>query len=438
MKWVFLLGVLLSIPAFTIFFRSESKRLVQGCFVLGVSMFVLVPNVWAAPIAWPGWPGPVKGLEVSSVDGLAIAMILATRPVRVPAYIKIVFGLFCLALFVSTFVGSQLMPAGFYIVQVFRSLLLFLAVARACGSVKGAPVALLAGLGTGLLYEAVLTVQEHFSGNSRPGGNLGHSNFLGLASDFVTFPMLALFLGTRRLWPAGILFGSFVIALYGGSRATMGLFAIGVVLTLFLSILHGRSSRKFAFGFAALLLLLAAAPAMMWAVNNRSQQSLDASDAERDAMKLAAQMIIADHPLGVGPNQYVVVANTGGYSARAGVGWNFANRSAPVHDVYYLVTAEMGMLGLIGFMGTIVAFIGFGFRKLRQRSGDESNELMPGLLATMIVISVHISYEWVFMHFVLHYMFAVAGGMMVGVGALTWKSARSRSIPLAQAKPSHA
>jgi hypothetical protein len=365
-------------------------------------------------------------------------MILATRPVRVPTLVKVAFGLFCLALLVSTFAGYQFMPAGFYIAQVFRSLLLFLAVARVCGTVKGAPITLLSGLGIGLLYEAILTVQQHFSGNARPGGNLGHSNFLGLASEFVTFPTLALLLGTRRYWPAGVLLGSFLIALYGGSRATMGLFAIGVVLTLLLSILHGTSSRKFGFGSAALLLLLVAAPAMIWAVNKRSEQSLVASDTERDDMKLAARMIIADHPLGVGANQYVVVANTGGYSARAGVGWNFANRSAPVHDVYYLVTAEMGMLGLIGFAGTIVAFIAFGLNKLRQRSEDESYELMPGLLATMIVISVHISYEWVFMHFVLHYMFAIAAGMIVGVGALARKSPRLHSLSFTQAKPSHA
>ena len=38
-----------------------------------------------------------------------------------------------------------------------------------------------------------------------------------------------------------------------------------------------------------------------------------------------------------------------------------------------------------------------------------------------IVASVHISFEWVFMHFVLHYMFAIGAGLLVGV------LARSRS-----------
>lgn len=438
MHWIFLFGVLASIPVLTSIFRSDPKRLVQGCFLLGLSMFVLAPSLWAAPIPWPGWPGPVKGLEVSYVDGVAVAMILATKPVRIPWSIKLPFGLFCLGLLVSSFTGYQVEPAVFYDAQLIRSILLFIAIARVCAVTKGAPIALLAGLGAGLCYEAVLAVRQHFSGDPRPGGNLGHSNFLGLTSEFVTFPVLAALLAGRRLWPAAVLFAAFLIAVVGGSRATLGLFAIGFVLTLVLSIKHGRSSRKYAFGSAAVLLLLIASPVMLWGVHQRSDQSVDASDSERTSMKAAARMIMADHPFGVGANNYVLVANTGGYSQRAGVAWNWANRSAPVHDVYYLVGAETGLLGLTGFVLTIAAFILLGFRNLKRRGDDESNELIPGLLAAMIIVSVHISYEWVFMSFMPHYMFAIAGGMLVGLTASPRKVAPPRPALVALAEPSHA
>jgi O-antigen ligase len=202
------------------------------------------------------------------------------------------------------------------------------------------------------------------------------------------------------------------------------LFVIGLVLTLVFSIQHGTSSRKIAFGGAALLLLLCSTPVMVWALNHRSEQSKESSDIERNAMKSAARMMIADHPLGVGANQYVLVANTGGYSARAGVAWNFDSRSAPVHDTYYLVTAELGFMGLVGFLGMIAGFILVGWRALRRRSSDEISELVPGLLAAMIVASVHISFEWVFMNFIAHYMFAVAAGLLVGVVARTRRPVR--------------
>lgn len=422
MKWAFLAALVLLIPLLTALLRSQPRYLIHTCFVAGVLMLVAVPKLWAAPIPWPGWPGPVKGIEVNVIDSISAALILSTRPVRIPLSVKLPFLLYFLAVIVSSFVAYQSMPAAFYVWQLIRSVALFVAIARVCGTVSGAPVALIAGLGVGLGYEAVLAAKEFVGGDPRPGGNLGHSNFLGLASDFVVFPTMALLLGTKRfLWPAAVVGAGMIIAVVGGSRATLGLFAIGLVLTLVFSLQHGTSSRKMAFGGAALLLLLCSTPVMVWALNHRSAESKESSDVERNAMKSAARMIIADHPLGVGANQYVIVANTGGYSQRAGVAWNYGSRSAPVHDTYYLVTAELGFVGLIGFLGTIVGFIALGWRTLRRRSEDETSELVPGLLATMIVVSVHVSYEWVFMNFVLHYMFALAAGLLVGVVA------RSRS-----------
>jgi hypothetical protein len=438
-KWVFLLAVLLSIPVLTRVFRNSEKHLVWGCFVLGAGLFLWVPSIWSAPIPWPGWMGPIHGLEVSCIDGLTIAMVLATKPVRIPLSVKLAFGLFCVGLAVSTMAAYLFMPALFYIVQVLRSLFLFLAVARVCGTVKYAPHALLAGLGVGLTYEALNATYQHYvNGVFRPGGNLGHSNFLGLASDFVVFPMVALLLSTRRFWPAFVVVSGLMIAVVGGSRASMGLFAIGVMLTFFFSLVHGVSGRKVGFGLAVVLMLLAAAPAMLSSVHRRTEQSLTDSDLERSVMKIAAKMMIDDHPLGIGANQYVMVNNTGGYAERAGLAWNFNSRAAPVHDVYYLWTAELGWLGVAGALATIASLIALGFRKLRVRSDDEMNEIMPGLLATMIIAAIHMSYEWVFMTALLHYMFAVAAGLMVAVAARSPKSAQARPVMMPRAEPVHA
>lgn len=399
-------------------------------------MFVLVPSAWAAPIPWPGWPGAVQGIEINIIDSIAVALILSTKSVRIPWFIKASFAIFCLAILISTFDAYQWIPALFYAFQLFRAALLFVAIARACASVPQAPVALVAGLGLGLFYEAVFAIYQYHAGDPRPGGNLGHSNFLGLASDFVVLPTMALMLGTRRLiWPGIVLLSGFAIALVGGSRATLGLYCIGLLLVLLFSFRHGFSARKTAFGGAGAMLLLVAVPVVVIFGNHRTEQSIESSDAERSEMKVAAGMMIADHPLGVGPNQYVVVANSGGYSQRAGVAWNYANRSAPVHDVYYLITAETGFLGLIGFVTIIFSFILLGFQMLRRQSKDESNELVPGLLATMIIVSVHISYEWVFMQFVLHYLFAVAAGLMVAVAARTAGPVKRRTMPTVAATP---
>lgn len=428
MKWVFLAALISLVPLLTLMLRARPQLLVFASFATGAAMFVISPSAWAAPIPWPGWPGPVQGLEINIIDPIAIALILSTKPVSIPGYIKVSFAIYCLAIAISTFCAYQWEPAVFFIFQLFRAALVFLAVARTCASVARAPVALLAGLGLGLVYEAVFAIYQYHTGDPRPGGNLGHSNFLGLASDFVVLPTMALLLGTRRLfWPGAVLLAGFAIAVVGGSRATLGLYGAGLLIVLILSVWHGASARKMAFSGAAALLLLVAVPVVSLLGNHRTEQSIESSDEERNAMKDAAGMMIADHPLGVGANQYVLVANTGGYSQRAGIAWNYTSRSAPVHDVYYLVTAETGFLGLIGFVAIILSFILLGFQILRRRSKDESNELAPGLLAALIIISVHISFEWVFMFFVIHYLFAAIAGLTVAVAARTASESKRRS-----------
>jgi hypothetical protein len=430
-KWVFLLALMICTPALAGLLRSKPRYLVQTCFVLGVSIFVLGPKLWAAPIPWPAWPGPVKGLEVSFVDAIAVALIASTRSVRIPWTIKLSFAIYCLAIVISTFAAFQKMAAIFYAWQLFRTALLLVAIARVCVTEPGAPTALLTGLGFGLLYEAGLVLSQVLRGAARPGGNFPHANFLGLAADFAVFTNVSLMLGSRRLlWPAATVAAGFIIALFGGSRATLGLFAAGVALTTVLSLQHKKNSRKYAFAGAMALMLLVSAPVMLWASSRRSDAAKESSDAERASMKAAARMIIADHPFGVGANQYVVVANTEGYSARAGVAWNEDNRAAPVHDTYYLITAELGWIGLIGLLAMLTSFIALGVRCLRRHVPGESGELVPGLLATMILVAVHINFEFVFMDFVLHYLFAISAGMLVAVAARAKRAAR---VPAAAA-----
>jgi hypothetical protein len=425
MKWVFLLALLIGTPALAGLLRSKPRYLVHTCFFLGASIFVIASKLWAAPIPWPAWPGPVKGLEVSFVDGISLALIVSTKGVRIPWSVKLSFLIYCFAIVVSTFAAFQPEAALFYAWQVFRTAVLLVAIARVCATERRAPVALLAGLGVGLVYEAALVIWQYLHGVERAGGNLG-PNFLGLAADFAVFTTLSLMLGTRRtLWPAAIVFAGFVTAVLGGSRAALGLFAIGVILTTLLSIRHKASSRKYAFAGALGLLMIASVPVMIWAASRRTEAAKASSDAERAAMKAAARMIIADHPFGVGANQYVVVANTGGYSARAGVAWNEDNRAAPVHDTYYLITAELGFIGLIGLVAILGSFIMLGLRCSRRHLPDESGELVPGLLATMVLAAVHIAYEFVFMDFILHYLFAIAAGMLVAIAARAKKTARA-------------
>lgn len=440
MKWVFLLAVVMLAPAVFGWIQSDRRNLVRVCFLFGASILLVGPTLWSAPVAWPTWPAPVKGTEISFIDSVALALFFSAPKVRIPSSIKISYLLLCLALLISTCVAYNHIAALFYVWEFLRTTLLFLAMARVCASEPRAAIAFIGGLCVGMMGEGVWVVLQYLQHAERPGGSFGHSNTMGIAADFAIFPALALVLGIRRaLLPSAAVVSGLVCAVLGGSRASMGLFAAGIFLTIVLSIMQKSSSRKYAIFGAMTLLVMIAAPAMIWSVKQRTAESTVSSDKDRAAMKDAASMMIADHPLGVGANQYVIIANTGGYSQRAGVPWNEDNLRAPVHDTYYLVTAELGFFGLAGMLAMFGSFIVLGFKLLRRQLPDDYSVLVPGLLATTIIVAVQISYEFTFMQFVLHDLFAINAGMLVALLARN-SALRTRvaKVPARSAALSHA
>ncbi len=437
MKWIAIGGLLALIPLLTALFRSQPKYLVHACFAMGALVFVLEPFLAFSPISW-SWPGAVKGIQLSILDTIAISMIFATKSVRFPLGIKVGLLIYLTALAISTFNASPMMASVFYVWQFLRAVLVFIAVARASAMIKGAPIALVAGLGSAMIVEAVLATRQYIGGETQPGGTLGHRNILGLTSHFAVMPLFALLLaGRRNLLAALVVLAGLVIALVGGSRATIGLYAIGLVITAVLSIRHKMTGRKAGFAVAAVVALALSAPAMMWALERRGESALQSSDEERRALTEAARMIIADYPLGVGANQYLVVANVGGYSDRAGVPWNYANRSAPVHNSYYLVAAELSIVGLVGFITMLASMLFLGLRSMGRLIADERSELFIGLLAALVVVCAHLAFEWLFVTVYIHYLLAMNLGAMSGIAAtLRQRSRRGARAPGAAASAS--
>lgn len=428
MKWIVLGGLLALIPVLTVLLRSRPNFLVHACYFMGLLVFFFDPYLNIGPVTWE-WPGVVKGIEITIVDIIAVSILLATPSVRTPLGLKIGLGIYVLALIISSLMAKVTPPAIFYIWQFCRAIVVFLAVARATAAQKGAPFALVAGIGTATLIEAVVAAKQYIGGNPAAGGTLGHRNILGLTSHFAVMPAFALLLaGRRNLAAIAVVLAGAIIALTGGGRATIGLFGIGVAITTVLSIRHKMTGRKSIIAGLAVLLLVLSAPAMMWAVSRRSAEARISSNEERAAMMFAARMIISDHPLGVGPNQYLMVANLGGYSERAGVAWNYANRSAPVHNSYLLVWAELGIIGLIGLITMLISTVLVGLSAMRRLAWDERSELMIGLVATLIVASAHIAFEWLIVTNYVHYLLAMSMGALVGIAATLRQRSGSRVV----------
>jgi O-antigen ligase len=200
------------------------------------------------------------------------------------------------------------------------------------------------------------------------------------------------------------------------SRATLALAGGGMAATLLFSCAKGMTGRK---GAVLVLLLLVSAIVgpLAWQSmrERRGAEGVESSNSERAAFKRAAWMIIGDYPFGIGPNQYVVVANVGGYSQRAGVNWNSGSRATSVHNSYLLVWAETGLIGFVTMLFLLWSPVLSGLRMAYRYRRNPKSEVLLGFSVALLVFGVHLLFEWAWVLFIAQYMFAIYAGATVGM-----------------------
>ena len=179
-----------------------------------------------------------------------------------------------------------------------------------------------------------------------------------MVSHFIVYPFFALLLaGERGFFAYAVSFTGALIAVLTTSRATLGFAGMGYVLMFMLSAFRGWTARKtkvMAVGAIAVALL---SPLVVVSFEKRFSSNAETSYLEPDevrvALEKAAQMILSDHPMGVGVNHYVQAANIHGYNQRAGLDWT--SSGAYVHNVYWLVAAETGYIGFARLCYFVIA-----------------------------------------------------------------------------------
>lgn len=418
MKWAALAVALASIVPLASWLRRNPRHAPKLWTLVGFLPFAIGAfHFYMAAISWPMWPGYVKGIEVSILDLLAVALYFSLPRSRHPLPFRLSMALYFSAVLLSALQAPVPTAVLFYAWQLSRMFLLYAVVARACADHRVVP-AILTGMVIGLCFEAFHAIWQRFAlGMLQPGGTLGHQNYLGLMSHFVTFPWLAMLLAGERTWQAtvGPLAGV-IIAVLTVSRATIGLVAAGSVALFSLSALRRWTTRKSLFFMAGLTISCIVAPFVVSSFGERfnGRPSAESYD-ERAAFEKAAGMMISDHPMGVGANYYVVAANVGGYNARAGVAWVIGSDSANVHNIYYLVTAETGYVGLIAFLATIFQPLIVAFRCGWRNRSDRRGDLLLGFGVSLLIVYIHSYFEWIAITFSAQYMLALSVGLVAGL-----------------------
>jgi O-antigen ligase len=235
--------------------------------------------------------------------------------------------------------------------------------------------------------------------------------------------------GKRGILPVAVLLAGVVVEVLTTSRATIGLGACAYAVIFTISALRRWTGRKALVLLLGSILIVAATPIVLSSFDRRFAAERQSEYDERAAFVGAASMMLSDHPLGVGPNNYVVAANVGGYNARSGVTPSAASLSAHVHNIYWLVAAETGYLGLVTFVFLLLRPLAVAFRCGWRSRGDLRGDLLLGIGVALSTVYIHSFFEWIFITFEAQYMLAVEVGLMVGVARQLgyWRPYHARS-----------
>jgi O-antigen ligase len=416
-KWVGLIIVLAAVVPVSWWLRHHPYQTPKVSFLLGFLPFVFVPlHLFMAGVSWTDWPGFVHGFEFSVLDGLVIAVWFSTPRGVQPLPFKFSMTLYFLAVLLSTLQARTPIAALFYPWQLGRMFVVYVTVTRWVSADQRVAPALLKGMAAGLFLEAGIAIWQRFGlGLLQPEGTFDTQNLLGVISHFVTFPFFALLLrGSPELLPALVVFAAIVVEALTTSRATIGLAGFGFIILFFLSAVRKWTTRKMLILLTGAAMTTMVAPLALSSFEQRQFVNSEiTSDTDRESFIRAAVTMFSDHPLGIGSNHYVSVANSEGYNQNAGVQPN--SRGSIVHNVYWLVASETGWLGLITFLllllGPLIAAFSCGWRNRVDKRGD----LLIGIGVGLLIVYIHSFFEWIFVLSETQYMFAMQVGLVAGL-----------------------
>ena len=132
----------------------QAQYMSQACFLVGVLPFFL-----NFIFMWRRFRGPI-GRASSKASNFGARCPRARNALRhsdhvwTPLPVKLFFGVYLLGLVISTIAGQQAIPAIFYLWQLMRAVLVYLAVSRAALVAPQAPMALVAGMAGSVMFES--------------------------------------------------------------------------------------------------------------------------------------------------------------------------------------------------------------------------------------------------------------------------------------------
>lgn len=395
MKWLVLACVLCGGYALGVALRARKSAVAALVFALG--LLVLFNDISFTPGSLEQYRGTDRGFDVSLLDVAAYVLYFAAPPASRPAPFRAVR----YAYFAVGLASLALAPAPLYGVFTLWSLLkvylMISALYRAFEDVELVGV-LYKGLSVGLIYLLIVCLyQRYVQGVNQVAGTFAHQNTMGMAAYMAAAAIFPLVIrGDGGRLSAGAIASATLVVILSLSRGC--LVALPAILaTLSVASIVRKPTRQKAWvivlGFAAALVLGAKSFDTIFA---RFTGAPERSAESRVIYEAMAHAMFRDHPLGVGLNQFSLMAGDDGYmSVAAAMDASWVSPNALVHNIYLMTLAELGIAGLVLYVALIGQPILAALRGAWRHKNDLRGELLFGCFAGLVAFSIHGQLEWV-------------------------------------------
>jgi O-antigen ligase len=438
MKWVVFAAALLVIAPFNSWLRRNPHHVPAIWSLAGLLVFIqgMAYFTKIGLVSWPSLPLTTHGLEVTVLDLVLAALWLAqprggrATPLTVARLVYVV------AIVASMAQAQHPMAVLFVAWQMLRMYFAFSVVVHACRDPR-VPGALLRGMSAGVLFTCALSLsQRYLAGFHETTGPFEHQNLVAMMCNFAVLPTFSLFLVRRThlltmLTPlAGII--AVVLSLSRGGLA-VAVLGLGAVLVFSL---RQFTDRKLAIALSGLLIVAAvlvkAADQLEIRFMQRSYGTFAATgdQDERARLELASQLMLRDHPLGVGANHFTIALHTGGYFERVGLmpHWSAMGSrvtdEVKVHNLYWMIATELGALGLLAYLFLALAVLTAVFAKAWRARRHWRGDVIFAIGVALFLFMAQGLVEWVQLRSVAQYGFWMMAGLALGLGV-----AEPRRVP---------
>lgn len=428
-----------------------SQRVRDTCFALMVFFSVLAERMDVNFFSEAWYRGTTRGIQVSLPEMLALGLIigcrLGGRHEERRWFWPASLGLLLLYFFyacVSVIGADPKLFGAFELSKILGSILIFLASAWYVRSKREWTILILA-LACTVGFEGLWAIKQRFITHvDRVAGTLDHANSLSMYFCLATPPLVAVaYAGWSRAlkWICAV---SALLATLGLlltiSRAGIPIFAT-VVLGTILACASWRLTTSRVIVRSLFALVIAGAVVASWphlmkryAEASLQEEYFDAHIDGRGIYLRLAKNIASDHFFGVGLNNWsYYVSQT--YGPHLGFRFTdyrylvsiygtaddevFANSylAAPAHNLAALTLGELGVPGLLIFLGLWFRWFAMGARFLLDPRDDPRRTMGVGLFFSICGIFGQSLTEWVYRQTPILFTFYILLGALAGLVA---------------------